>query len=164
MNCAISQTAESITSTVARNESKWIIDYETYTVDLFGYGTPANATAGDNVGKYYLDQETGILYTTIKNNENRYVWTPIEQFESIQSDMYSKIEQNAFGITQRVVKGDVVSEINQSADTIELKGNRVIVESTKWKVNENGSQECSDLTITGGEINIDNGSKYEDQS
>lgn len=157
MNSAISQTAESITSTVARNENKWNVDYETYTVDLFGFGAPSNDTAGSNVGKYYLDQESGSLYTTIKNDENRYVWTEVAQFESIQSDMYSKIEQNAFGIKQRVVKGEVVSEINQSEDTIELKGNRIIVDSTKWKVNENGSQECSDLKITGGSIDLEEG-------
>ena len=31
-------------------------------------------------------------------------------------------------------------------------GNKMTVDSTKWKVNADGSQECSDMTITGGSL------------
>lgn len=162
LSSAIQQNADSITSTVSQSQTKWLIDEESLWVDIYGYGTPANDTAPKYKGKHYLDMETGHVYGTITSGEGNIVWTLIGECKQLQADIYSKIQQNAYGISQKVSNGEVVSEINQSADTIELKGDRIIVESTKWKVNENGSQECSDLTITGGEINIDNGSNYEE--
>lgn len=154
MNSAISQKADEITSTVSKSQTKWIIDEEKFTVDIYGYGIPSNDTAKDNLGINYLNMETGWIYTVITNGEI-FVWQPMVKCEKVQEDIYSKIEQNAEKISQKVSNGDVVSEINQSADTIELKGDRIIVESTKWKVNENGSQTCSDLTITGGNVNLE---------
>lgn len=154
MNTAIQQNADSITSTVSQSQTKWLIEEESLWVDIYGYGTPANATASEYKGKHYLDMETGQVYGTVTSGEGNIVWTLFGECKKLQEDIYSKIEQNAYGITQRVVRGEVVSEINQSADTIELKGDRIIVESTNWTVSEDGSQTCSDLTITGGNIDM----------
>lgn len=154
MNSAIEQKASSITSTVSQSQTKWLVDLEQFDViDIYGYGPPASDLA-ISYDMQYLDMKTGEVYQTITNGEGRVVWTIIGQCEKRIDDIYSKIEQNAEGISQKVGYGEVVSEINQTADTIELKGDRIIVESTKWKVNEDGSQECSDMKITGGSVQL----------
>lgn len=67
------------------------------------------------------------------------------------------IKKNEDEIALRVKSGDVVSEVNQSAEQITLKGNRIVVESTNWTVNADGSQTCRNIDISGGNINLDGG-------
>lgn len=53
-------------------------------------------------------------------------------------DMSAEITVNAQNISQKVSKGDVVSEINQSSDTITLSSNRLVVNSTDFKLTQDG--------------------------
>jgi hypothetical protein len=55
--------------------------------------------------------------------------------------MQSSITQTAQSINSKVSKGDVVSEINQSADKISLKSNRISIDSTNLKISEDGKLE-----------------------
>ena len=70
----------------------------------------------------------------------------------------SAIEQTADRIMLEVAKkigaNEVVAIINVSPEEIELKGNRVVIESDNWTVDKKGSQVCKDLTINGGKICI----------
>ena len=82
----------------------------------------------------------------------------ISQFETDVNgqleEMSSSIKQTAESINLKVSKGDVVSEINNSAEQITLTSNRVVINSDKWKVNADGSQSCSDITVTGGSFKV----------
>lgn len=66
-----------------------------------------------------------------------------------------RVTQTEDGLNLKVSKGDVSSQLSVETDEILLQGNRVVIDSDKWKVNAEGKQECSDLTITGGEVLIE---------
>lgn len=72
----------------------------------------------------------------------------VVSFESYNAS----IKKNEDEIALRVKSGDVVSEVNQSAEQITLKGNRIVVESDNWSVSANGSQTCKNIEIIGGTI------------
>lgn len=58
----------------------------------------------------------------------------------------------------KVSKNDndqVVSMINASADIVELKGNRVVIDSTNFKVDKNGNMDCNNATLNGSFTNYD---------
>ena len=65
----------------------------------------------------------------------------------------STIEQTAEQISMRVSKNDLISEINQSADTIELRANRLIIDSDYFKLSEDGEISSIGGTIGGFTIN-----------
>ena len=69
-------------------------------------------------------------------------------------DFESEIEQLSYKISLKVDSGDVVNEINISDEAIELSGNRLIVNSTNFKLDECGNAEFSG-TITGGSISLE---------
>lgn len=53
----------------------------------------------------------------------------------------SSIEQLSEKISLKVSKDEVVSSVNVSSDAIELKGNRIIIESDKFKLTKEGNIE-----------------------
>lgn len=81
----------------------------------------------------------------------------MEQLKQLQGRT-NKLSRDLDGTRSEVAKKvngeDVVSVINQSAEEILLKGNRVVIDSDKWKVNADGSQICSDINIEGGSISL----------
>lgn len=70
----------------------------------------------------------------------------------------SIITQTSNMISTKVSKGDVCSEINQEAGQIKLFTNRLIIDSTNFKLDASGNPTFSGK-ITGGSINI-TGSKF----
>jgi hypothetical protein len=60
------------------------------------------------------------------------------EFENTKTDMSSKIEQNEKEIKTTVKKGDVSSEISQEANSVTLKGNRLIIESDDFQLTKDG--------------------------
>lgn len=198
MSSKIEQTAEGITQTVAKAQSTW--DETGWNITAYGYGEP-EVSSEYAWGTYYLDQETGYVYSYGTQNDT-WVWTKIAALPRITEELSSRIAatatqielevkraqgaegeisgkiniesdritaevsraQSAEGglssrltitensITTKVSKGDVVSEINQSPEKIELKANRLIVESNGFTLDGNGNAAFSG-TITGGVIN-----------
>lgn len=63
--------------------------------------------------------------------------------------MSSTITQTANSVSTKVTKGDVVSEVNQSAEQITLKGNRVVIESKNFNLDKYGNVEATNASITG---------------
>lgn len=53
--------------------------------------------------------------------------------------MSTRITANAEGITTKVTKGTVSSEISQEAGKVEIKSNRLIVQSSQFSLDENGN-------------------------
>lgn len=98
--------------------------------------------------------------------------------EKLNSEIYdeenglkTQIEQTAEEITMKVSKGEVVSEINQSAEEVKIKGEKISLEGTitaneNFKVLEDGSIQAKNgnfegsiksnsVEITGGTIRLD---------
>ena len=77
----------------------------------------------------------------------------VTRAQNAESNLSSRITQTADSVSSKVSKGAVISEINQTAGTIEFKADRKItVDAPNWKVDGNGSQTCKDISITGGSI------------
>lgn len=70
-------------------------------------------------------------------------------------EMAAAIKVNAEGIKQKVSKGELSSEISQEAGLINIKGNRIAIESDYFKMNEDGSINAKKGTFE-GEIISDN--------
>lgn len=203
MSSKIEQTAESITSTVAGAQKVWDEADWSGKITLYGYGEPADTEDTEDTawGTFYLDQETGELYSLATNAAGVRFWVNVAKLKQITAEMSSKLNQTATdiaaevkrasdaegelsgrlnvaadaivaevsraqgsednlssrlsitesSISTKVSRGDVVSEINQSPDKIELKANRLIVESDGFTLDGNGNATFSGA-IRGGSI------------
>ncbi len=63
----------------------------------------------------------------------------VKRASSAENNLSSRIDVTATQISSKVSKGDVCSEINQSAEQIALRGNRLVVESTNFQLDANGN-------------------------
>lgn len=74
-----------------------------------------------------------------------------EELEQQTTELNSKINQTAeeinLEVSKKVGEDEVCSVISQSAEEIRLEGNRVVIDSTKFKVDKQGN-----ITATGGTI------------
>lgn len=92
-----------------------------------------------------------------------------EELEEQVTELNSTITQTAgeinLEVSKKVGEDEICSVISQSADEISLKGNRVIIESTNFELDKNGTLNCknanvsgtitsNNATITGGIINL----------
>lgn len=130
LSSRIIQTAESITSTVAKSQKTWIIPDGLINreVDLYGYGHPDNVYPPTEAvyKKYYLDQQNGRLYGCYTKEGGGYQWSHIgSQLESVESNLSSQIAQNAESIKLKVSKDNIISEINQTAETVTIKAGKI---------------------------------------
>ena len=62
--------------------------------------------------------------------------------DSTRISLQSQITQNANSINLKVSKGNVVSEINQSAEQITLSSNRLVINSTNLSLTADGKLTC----------------------
>lgn len=140
----ISVSENGILSTVSKAQSKY--DTSSNTVNLYGYGTPAAAgyAAASNSGKYYLNQNNGYLYLS-----NGSSWVYQKALSLITSKLQTQITQNANNISLKVSSGDVVSEINQSSDTISLTAGRLIITTGNFRLDASGNATMTNATMTG---------------
>jgi hypothetical protein len=117
----ISQTADTITSTVSSTQTKWLEEYPvgtSITIDYRDYGNPkANMTSEElarrypniAIGKLYLDVNRGIVYQvhdirTIEGELDKYVeWWTYANLTTVQSHNETVIEQTN---NQIVLKAD----------------------------------------------------------
>lgn len=85
-------------------------------------------------------------YNNIDNNGLIYI------LETLKSDVN---EINA-SLEPKIDKDDLISEINASADVINLTGNRFVVDSDNFKLTEDGTVTANNVNLT-GTINADSG-------
>ena len=156
MNSAIQQSANQISLTV----NQQITETKQY-ADEAAQDAEDNANvATDSKLKSY--STTTQMNSAINQKANEITASVNAQISNINGqivDMSAEITVNAQNISQKVSKGDVVSEINQSSDTITLSSNRLIVNSTNFQLTADGivtanSFNSNNATITGGSINI----------
>ena len=135
-------TERSIKATVAEAQSKY--DEESYTVTLYGYGTPtvAGYSASGNNGAYYLNQSNGYLYLS-----NGTTWTYVKTLSLITSNLSSTISQLPNNITLSVSN-------NSTSSTITLSGTNVTTQSET--ISMSGLVSFTNLS-TQGQTNIDGG-------
>lgn len=63
----------------------------------------------------------------------------ITRASTAEGDLSTRVTANANGITTKVTKGTVSSEISQEAGKVEIKSNRLIVQSSQFSLDENGN-------------------------
>lgn len=60
----------------------------------------------------------------------------------------------SLAVGDKVDKGDVTNQLSLEKDQISIVGNRLVIDATNFQLSANGAVECSDITITGGVINV----------
>lgn len=140
-----------IVSTVAESESKY--NEGNYNISLYGFGLPADNgyAAGGHIGEYYLDQSSGDLYSAAMSASGP-AWSKIITLPLITTGLQSQITQNAAAISTKVSSGDVVSEINQSADTISLTAGRLVITTGNFQIDGSGNVTLISGSLRGGSI------------
>ena len=61
------------------------------------------------------------------------------EFKDFENDTRTKFEQTADSISSKVSKGNVSSEISQEHDKVKITGNRLVVESDNFNLDESGA-------------------------
>lgn len=125
-----------------------------------------NDESGNLDTTYILKREiNGIqaLTDSIEASGEEYIQQDVNsvvgQLAKLNSDngrLKIRLSKTEEGLNLKVSKGDVSSQLSLETEQITLTGNRVVVDSDKWKVDADGKQTCSDLTINGGAVTINN--------
>ena len=102
-----------------------------------------------------LDREDGKLSSRITQNADS-ITSEVTRATKAEGTLSSRITQNADQISLRVAKGSVSSEISLESGRVTLSGNRLVVNSTNFKLDENGN-----ATFT-GDIQGASGTYYGD--
>lgn len=63
----------------------------------------------------------------------------ITRSKDAESALSTRISANAEGITTKVSKGNISSEISQESEKVSIKSNRLIIESSQFKLDGNGN-------------------------
>lgn len=164
----IEQTAESITSTVARATYTYDTSKFSGTIHLYGYGNPellypASATYID---KNYLDQMEGKVYSCFEivyPSYTTYGWNVVKTLPYISNELSSRIEQTLSSISFSLTKQDEDtavlsmnytkedgSVITLSAQSIQFTG---LVEFTD--LSGNGTTSINGANIQTGTLSAD---------
>lgn len=166
----ISQTATEIKSTVASSSNTWKTDTS---ISLYGYGVPwLEYNPNLYLGRFYLDQSTGTIYRAMSG-----AWIYYANATKITEDLYSEISQTAKKIELKVGKGEVISSINQTAETITIDASKINLNgavtmngnvkiSTDGKITAKnadieGKIKSSSAEITGGTFRVETESSDE---
>lgn len=127
----------------------------------------------NNTTVYYISDVTEIIDLGEVSIETVQSDCTLELEEELDTDMYAKyIKNNPYNeayptkselkittdeinlkVSKKVNGEDIVSIINQSAEQITLKGNRVVIESDKFNLNADGTIEATGGTIGGFSLN-----------
>lgn len=119
------------------------------------YSTTTQMNAAITAKANEISAELSAVQTNLQNNystttqmnaainakANEISLSVSSQIAAINGDitqMSAAITTNAENIALRVAKGEVISEINQSSDTIYLRSNRLVIQSTDFQLTEDG--------------------------
>ena len=102
--------------------------------------------------KYPTDDDVAVLFAISENgimSSVEKIYETKDSAEGNYTSLRSSITQNAENINMKVEKGDVCSEINQSAEGIEFKGNRVTIDADNCKLTKNGTIDLKNGKFSG---------------
>lgn len=80
------------------------------------------------------------------------IQTEVTRAREAEEQLSSSITQTAEQISLKVSKGEVSSEISMENSQIVISGDRIIIDSTNFKLSETGGIKASDIYILGGMI------------
>lgn len=167
LNTRITQTAESITTEVNRakgEESKLSSRINQTATDISLEVTRATRAEGELSGKITVQADRitsevnrakgaeGNLSSKITQTAEQ-IKVQIDQTNYEVGSLNMEVTLTAEQISTKVSKGSVCSEINQEAGQIRLSANRLVIDSTNFKLDGSGNPTFSGK-ITGGSINI----------
>ena len=148
MNSAITQTAKSIDLSINQKLS----NYSTTSEMNSAISLKANEITSSVSNTYATKTETATAKQEAINSANVSTDKKLKNY-STTTQMKSEIKQTADAINLEVSKKvdgeDVVSTINQSAEQITIKGNRLVVEADNFELDKNGNMICTNATVSG---------------
>lgn len=144
LSSKIEITAKSIRSEVTASLKSW--DIGDYDVTHYGFGNPEETYPASSYynGHSFLNQENGYFYACEPDggiSSGKYKWVLIKKFRQLASNMSSAMTQTAKEISTKVQKDNVISSINQTAESIKISAKKLKLDG--------------DTKITGGTIHIE---------
>ena len=107
-------------------------------------------------------KQTDVKFEIAQNG----IYTEVKRAQGAEGTLSSKISQNAEAITTKVTQEEVESTIEQKADSIRLKADKIEWEAANSSMSEDGTLTCSNANVSGkvtatagavGNFNISNG-------
>ena len=158
-SAAIELSSNSIKQIVSSSFNKYDESAAGHPINYRGFGGAAanGYPASGNTGKFYLDQNTGLMYVS---DGSDWLGASTEPLPKITTELQTQITQNANDISLRVIKGDrtvsgstvndVISEINASSKGITLStAGRLIITAGNFKLNASGTVTATNVNISG---------------
>lgn len=158
-------------------------DIEGYVLERTIKGIQALRDTFESKGVFEYEEKVNSSHKEIKKlkGKTNILERTVEMLNSEINDeeagLKSQIKQTAEAVVSKVSKGEVVSEINQSAEGVKIKGEKISLEGTvtvndNFKVLSDGSVQAKNGTfegtiksqnaeITGGKVNIQTNSSRE---
>lgn len=96
------------------------------------------------------------LYSRIVQTEGQ-ISSEVSRAETAEKNLSSRITQTAEAIESKVSKGDVESIIEQKADSIRLKADKISWDSTYSSMSNDGTLKCRNANISGTIDNVSGG-------
>lgn len=157
---------EGLSNEIIATADKFAIDLQNTKTGLETNITVTAAGLRTEVSAIYETKaNAGQEYTSIKSsvqqNANS-ISAEVSRASAAEGNLSTRVSLTESGLTSKVSKGDLSSEISQEAGKISLKSNRISIESTNFTLSENGEVEAKALKITGGSINISTSSESYD--
>ena len=171
MNSAIRIAADSINLSVDKKitETKEYADDAAATVDgkLANYSTTTQMNAAiklsaDNITSevaktYETKTDASVEYSSIRSSVQQNadsITAEVSRASSAEQFLSARVSITENGLTSKVSKGDVSSEISQEAGKIHLEADRLSWSSTYSSMEEDGTFSTSSANITGGQIEV----------
>ena len=121
-------------------------------IDLSVYKTVKSYN--EDIAKYSTTEQMNSAIKLAVDGIDLSVYYTKTDVDGKVKDLEGSIKVNADNIALKVSASGVVNAINISEESIKLSGNRLVVNSTNFKLDKNGNAEFSG-TITGGSISLE---------
>lgn len=96
---------------------------------------------------FTADEEDVKIY--FNNKQNYYLYRAQLETGNVLTDWSPSPDDIKASLEVKIDTENLISEINASADIIRLTGDRIVIDSTYFKVEEDGTVIASNMTITG---------------
>ena len=99
--------------------------------------------------KFSFSAEEENIKIYFNNKQNYYLYRAQLETGNVLTDWSPSPEDIKASLEVKIDSENLISEINASADIIRLTGDRIVIDSTYFKVEEDGTVVASNMTITG---------------
>lgn len=145
LSSKIEITATQIRSEVSSSLNTWDWDESKFDIIYFGHGDQGKGYEPSSYieNKCYLNLDNGTIWRCEKtsSSSSTYMWKYHANAKLIANSMTSAFKQTSREISTKVQKDNVISSINQTAESIKIKASKLQLDG--------------DTRITGGTIHIE---------